>query len=206
MSKTKKMTFNMVASKAKKQEPVALTLEWMDGKTIYVQPRLTLDEAMSFVDNVAGSCFDSTTGEYTPEILEFVTYINTLVCYAGFDAPTDLKKAYRAVYETPIMKEVTECIDGEQYMELIDAIEEKLKYMVNASVATAGKQVSDAVVKLNSIIEEGNAAMDHMQSPEFTQAMQRMAEIGGMNNPTADSGRIVDMITKAPVMRVVDDE
>lgn len=208
MSKTKKMTFNMVAAKMPKPETIDIAIDWMDNATISVQKYLSVEEAVSFVNETVASCFDVETGNYSPEMLDFVVKVNTLVCYAGFDAPKDLKKAYRVVYETNLVRLVLAEIDNVQYGMLLNTIEAKLKYMVDASIAAASKQINDAMTELNHIMENGTSAMEVMQSPEFSEMMQRMSNLANIDSKPAELSdtNVVDMYAHAPKIRVLDHE
>ena len=183
----------MLAAKHAASELAEIKIAWMDDMIIHVKRVLSLDEAIGFVNQVVASVFDADTGDYTSEALAFATKVNVLTCYAGFEQPKDLKKAYRLIAESDIMSLVYAVIDKVQYQELLSAIEEKLGYMKQMAVSTAARKIDELIHKIEEVMSNGSELVEEMQSPQFIDMVKRVEAIQHTNNNTQDESFDVSM-------------
>lgn len=149
-----KKTTNKVSVRAfekvvKEVENKETTFEW-NGLEITVKRTISFQDILNFVNSVAESCFDSTTGKYMPEVKLFMIKLFTLSYYTNIAMPQNLEEKYRFVYHTDIFEAVKECIDKRQFCELCDAIEEKLDYMASSRIGEIEKQI----IGLSDVIED----------------------------------------------------
>lgn len=165
MSKSKKLTFNMLYNSAD-VKPVINTVT-VNNIEVPVKSYIGLVDMIKFVREVRDSCFEDETMEYLPEAKDFAIRINTLVYYAGVAVPTDTSKAYDLLYGTDIYNMVFEHIDDHQYYQIMcsidDAIEHK-RELIRESHASEGREI---LGKINELIDSTDDAVDKMNSDEF---------------------------------------
>ena len=197
MSKTKKITFNMLSAKIEKNKAVQLQVDWFGDGQIDVRHTLDMEEAMSFVQEVALSCFDTEKAEYMPEIFDFAAKVNMLVCYAGFDAPKDIKKAYRVVYDTDICDRVLGVINQGQFNILLSAAREKIMHMKDAAISTAAYRVNELTNKMNEVMQNSDEMFAKLGDTDFANMIGRLESLSGMESVGRGSSPIVNFRTKS---------
>lgn len=114
--------------------------EW-NGISIVVNRTLPMETMLEFVDYVVKTCF-SDDGEYLPEVKDFAIKSCLLEMYANFDLPTDLATRYAVIYNSDIVDAVLNRIEGRQFGEIINAIEQKIANLAQANVQMVYAQMN----------------------------------------------------------------
>lgn len=114
--------------------------EW-NGMSIVVNRTLPMETMLEFVDYVVKTCF-SDDGEYLPEVKDFAIKSCLLEMYANFDLPTDLATRYAVIYNSDIVDAVLNRIEGRQFGEIINAIEQKIANLAQANVQMVYAQMN----------------------------------------------------------------
>ena len=182
MSKTKKLTFNMVAGHIDKAEDSVIQL--FDDINIQVKHTLGVKEAMAFVHNIADSCYDLDKGEYTPEVFDIALRINVLMSYAGFEQQKDIGKAYDVVYNTDVFEKVLNVINPVQYSILVDAANERVKYARDILSSSAAAKIDMLIEKLDDVKQDNMNVIDQINSESFKEMVDKLSALGRGDNTT----------------------
>lgn len=127
--------------------------EWR-GLTLSINKTLPLKDALSIIEDVVASVFDSGTGEYRPEVADFALRIRVLEKYAGFTLPSSIEAKYDLVYKTDAVAFVIERINQEQYRDIVNAINEKKKYLSETNIQALKKKSEEFVSLLEGFTEQ----------------------------------------------------
>lgn len=127
--------------------------EWR-GLTLSINKTLPLKDALSIIEDVVASVFDSVTGEYRPEVADFALRIRVLEKYAGFTLPSSIEAKYDLVYKTDAVAFVIERINQEQYRDIVNAINEKKKYLSETNIQALKKKSEEFVSLLEGFTEQ----------------------------------------------------
>ena len=176
MSKTKKMTFNMIAAKLNDGSRVT---EVRIGDDIVLDVRYALDlkQALGLVADVVSACIDQASGEYTPEAFDLSLRVAIFSRYAGVEMPKDLNKAYQAVYNPEVYNPVLAQIDHNQLALLADAAKQRILFMRDMLVSTAAGRMNDMIAKMENVMKDGEKVVDAVSSGEFIEAMSQLREL-----------------------------
>ena len=194
--KSKKLTFNMIASKIDHaEEPETIT---MDDMTIEVKKRLDMKHALQFVQDIVSTCFDEEEATYIPEIFDAAIRIGTLMHYAGFDVPKDAGKAFAVVYETDLFDRILTIIDKKQFEELITGAKRKMAFKRDLLVSTAAQKVLELISKMEDVVGKGAKVMESVNAEEFSSTMKDIA--AKLNAQIADANTQDNQETNVIVM------
>lgn len=190
MSKTKKMTFNMIAAAMTKNEPMKLEPFGLPGIELQVKHILSMKEAMAFVKDIVLSCIDMDEMEYTPEAFDFAVRVGILNKYAGIDMPKSLDKAYEVVYDTDLLLEIEGMIDTDQKNSLVAAAEARIAYMRDMQVALAGDKMQKLFNRMDEMMNEGTEILNRAGEIDVAK-LEKMADML-QNRDTAENAGSVD--------------
>ena len=196
MSKTKKVTFNMLAVGLPKIEKQILQHGEFE---IEVTPTLSIKKMLEFVDEVVGTCVDIDNGTYLPEVYELALNVAMLHHYAGFEKAKDIEKAYRVVRETDICERVFEMIDQKQYHAMVVAIDERISFALQVMSVASGSNVAKLISKMDDVISSSTDAFSVFNSDEMQNTLneiarlQAVAEADGPRWPSVVQPQIVEV-------------
>lgn len=181
MSKTKKITFNMVSSDIAKSDTVEIVFNGVNKEFVIQAKRiLEFKDAVNFVRDVADSCFDNETDSYNPEAYDFALKTNALIYYGGFTMPTDFAKAYKVVYETDLFERVFEsAIDRRQWDTLTSAIQNRIDFYKNSLIMSQASKVGDLISRMDQMLSDSNKAIAEISSPAFKDKIDDMVQVLG---------------------------
>ena len=178
MSKTKKLTFNMIAAAANVESAmVSIEVPGVPGLTFEVKPMLSLKDSIGFVSDVVDSCVDMETGQYTPEVFDFAVRVNILSRYAGVDAPKDLNKAYKVVYETKVVETIMSAINSEQFALLVDSAKAKMEHMASFLITSTTSKVNELVSKMDDVMKTNADVVGNINSESFKDLLASMTKL-----------------------------
>lgn len=161
---------------------VVVPLSGTDGVDITIRRRLPLKDMMQFVENVVSSCIDAETATYTPEIKEFVIRSEILTTYANFNLPTNAEKQYELVYGTNAFEQVMEHIDRNQFYEIEEAIDVRIKHEVRVLETSVATKANEMMVCLSDAIEQVNSMFSDISSDDFNRVVKNLSEMNGVTN------------------------
>lgn len=176
-SKTKKLTFNMIAAEIQPEEPVMITVRGFEDQPIAVQKTLSFKQALSFIKNTTAMVVDAEMGEYMPEIFDFALKLNVIMSYADIPVPKDLEKAYKVVYESNLYDSVMDVINSEQYYILEDAVSDRVQYLRDTLVSGAAIQVNAMIKKMEDMMGDSLKTLNEFNSDSFLNALNSMQNV-----------------------------
>lgn len=189
MSKTRKVTFNMLAANMPDTGAFGTTVVKVnDDIELTVTRMLDMEHSVAFVNEIVNSCIDPMTGNYNPEVFEFVMRVTTLMFYAGIQQPNDVDKAYNVVFNTDIYNTIMGHIDVPAYADLIDAAKKRIEYMRDIYVAERASIAHTLLERIDKMIGDSDALMDELNGEEFKAALENMVHVlnGGENTAVAE--------------------
>lgn len=176
-SKTKKLTFNMLAAEIQPNEPAMITVRGFEDQPIAVQKTLSLQQALAFIKNTVSMVVDTETGEYMPEVCDFALKLNVILSYADIAIPKDLEKAYKVVYESNLYDSVMDVINSEQYYILEDAVSDRVQYLRDMLVSGAAIQVNEMIKKMEDTMGDSLKTLNEFNSDSFLNALNSMQNV-----------------------------
>lgn len=174
--KTKKITFNMIASKLDTQEQVEVRVDGVDELSVMVSPTISLRESLIFVADIVESCISDEEG-YMPELFDFAMRIATLTHYANLPTPKDSAKAYRVVYETGIYDDVMDHVNADQYAALVCAAQEKIDAALQMQISAASAKVEELVSKMDEVLTGGMEAAAKLSSIDIDKQVDHLLKM-----------------------------
>ena len=171
------------------ENEVVTHVDGFDDIDVTVKHTLPLVSMLEFVEEVVSACIDMDTGEYIPEAKRFAIRKCVLTYYANFTMPDDAEKQYELVYRTDAYHSVMCCIDKNQYMDILEAIDERIKHNVAIMQNGLIGKVSEIVHKVASLTEQSEAAFAGIDANDFNALFSAMAKMGSI-----DEGKLVDAV------------
>lgn len=189
MSKSKKITFNMINAMLPEIEEHEVVIDKDSGMTISVKSMLGFGEAMNFVRSIAAASFDG-DGMYMPEVFDFVVAINAMMYYAGFDEPKDFEKAYHVLMCSNVYNMIMERVNKGQFNALVDAaralINHRCQEMIQANVIKMNELISE----VERMAAESSEAAEVINSGDFQKTVESLiAGITAQNNDKAQEAQ-----------------
>ncbi len=171
------------------------TYEW-NGLEIEIKKNISMEEMFAFVNLAVSNCFNEETGEYRPEVKDFLIRCATLEFYAGIALPEDVKDKFDIVYASNLFGFVLERINLQQFYAITEAIDKKVDNMVQANIVTLNKQMYEVIKALESFSEQFAGMFDNIDMS----AVANMAE--ALSNGF-DEEKLVKAITRHRASRAI---
>lgn len=150
MTKPKKISVNAIEKVMKETHVPSVTAEW-NGLEVFIANTIPLNAMMQFVQDVYGGCFMVDTGEYAPEVKDFLIRSSVIEMYTNISLPSNISKRYDILYRTDIYSFVLSYINGDQIDHMFDAIDRRIECAVNANVSGITRQVSSLYSSLEDL-------------------------------------------------------
>mgnify|MGYP001137907704 CR=1 FL=1 len=147
--KNKKISVNELERYFKETSKRVTTQDWQ-SKELVIKNYLSLKEMLQFVDSVVKSCF-SEDGEYLPEIKEFAINKSMIEIYSNFRLPDDVNLCYDILYGTDIVNTVYEVVGGNQFDEIVTAIDTKIANILKTKESLISKQFNELYNSMSNI-------------------------------------------------------
>lgn len=160
------------------------TIEW-NGIDITIKHTLSFKDVLTFVDNVANSCF-ATDSRYLPEVKVFAIKCCVLEMYANFTLPSNIEHKYDLVYNTNAFDTVIENINIKQLNEIVDAISDKVENMAKANIETINKQMSEIYTAFDGLQKQIGTVFSGLNSEEVINF------IGAVTDGKLDENKLVE--------------
>lgn len=183
--KIKKVTINAFEKVMKETYIPVSEIDW-HGVEVTLQNTLSLEDMLSFIENVVRSCFGEGSGEYEPGAKDFAIRTMVLEKYANFSMPLSLDLQYDLLYRTDAFEVVLSYINAEQFRVIIDAIDEKIEYMKQANISSFKKQMNAFTETLESFEKQ----MEQFSAEDVSNL------IGALSDSKIDEGKLVEAYIK----------
>ena len=125
-------------------------VEW-HGIEMTIKRLLSLEEMLTFVNDVVSSCFEEKTGEYIPEIKDFAIRCSIMESYAGFVLPSDLSEKYSMIYNSDIVSFIVKHIDKNQFESILSSIDDKIEHQAQNNIEAINKQMNELIAGFSTI-------------------------------------------------------
>lgn len=173
--KSKKISITAFDKIMREENTPIEIIEW-HGIDVTIRKTLSLKDALTFVDTVSKSCFDSETGAYMPEVKVFAMKCCILEMYANFSLPANVEHKYDLVYNTDAVDTVLKHINMRQLNELTDAISEKVDNMAQANIENINKQMNDVYNAFNELQNHFGQILSGVNAEDVSKLVQSIAE------------------------------
>lgn len=148
----------------KKNEIVKVPFEEGSDTNIEIIPTLPLDDMIEFVEVVVESCIDSESGDYTPQVFDFVVKREILTKYANFNMPQNVAKQYEFIYCSNVIDTVLMHINQLQFREIVTSIEKKIKFMLDNVNITAAHDLATLTNQMTALIQQSDSMIKSVSS------------------------------------------
>lgn len=160
------------------------TVEW-NGIEVTIKPTLSLQEMLTFANNVTKSCFDSVTGAYLPEVKDFAVRCNVMDTYANFTLPENMDHKYILAMCSGAVEMVLEHINMSQFNELMDAINDKVDNQAEANIQVMTMKFDEVVSAFENLQDKVSAMFDNITPDDMKKLTEAIA-----NNNFTDEGLV----------------
>lgn len=120
-----------------------------NGNGIDIKRTVGFADASRFVEMVADMCFND-AGEYLPQVYSVAVSYALLSVFTSVDDPTNITALYDAIYRSDLIVKIKEYIDESQLKSLLDAVDEKIEYKIQANISAAQKHATEIMSKLDA--------------------------------------------------------
>lgn len=162
--------------------------EW-HGIELTIKRGLCLKDMMQFVNDVTNMCFDE-NGNYMPEIRDFAMRCSLLEMYVNLTLPKNVEDKYQIVYAFDGYKMIMGEIDKSQFDAMVNAIGEKIQYVVDANIET----IKSKVVEMFSSLSELEGKFKSMFDGVDADTINKLA--GAISGSRLDEEKLVQAYMK----------
>ena len=145
--------------------PIEKIIDW-NGITIHVKSRLTINEIVSFAHRAVELCFTD-THDYLPEVLRFAVGLETINFYTDLELPESIDDKYTLITQTDLIECIIDCVDKEQYEEIVTATDEKLNYRADSAIAESRKEVEEIYSAAKTLFDKISEAFSGLDPDDF---------------------------------------
>lgn len=164
-----------------KDNVVFIPLDGVEDVDIEVTKTISLQSMIEFVENVAESCVDMDSGEYTPQVRDFAIKRELLTKYANFTMPNNIEKQYEFIYGSNVVDVVLQNINQLQFQEIVSSIDRKVKFMLDCVTSISASNTVKLLNKLDSIAEQNTAMFDSLQGEDIASVFSNINAIANMD-------------------------
>ena len=164
-----------------KDNVVFIPLDGVEDINIEITKSISLQNMIEFVENVAESCVDMESGEYTPQVRDFAIKRELLTKYANFTMPNNIEKQYEFIYGSNVVDVVLQNINQLQFQEIVSSIDRKVKFMLDCVTSISASNTVKLLNKLDSIAEQNTAMFDSLQGEDIASVFSNINAIANMD-------------------------
>lgn len=170
-------------------EDVITEVEW-NGMTLRIRRNIDMRDMLEFVRDVVESCFVKDTGEYLPEIRDFMTCCEILERYANFELPDDIESRYTIIYKLNVMSTVIPHIDQCQLESITSAISKKIKHRAQSNIEALTKQMNEVTAGFLALEDNLSTIFMGVDGDTITKLAS------AISNGAFDESKIVDAFSR----------
>jgi len=175
MSKNaKKVSISQVDKIMKEYFELTTNVEWK-GIDITVTKSLSLADMLQFCNDVVKTCTNPDNGGYMPELKDFAIRMNVVEMYSNVKLPDNLEHKYYILINSGLVEAILEHVNTNQYFELVESINDKLKAIVDANTDAIEKQLNEVA----HAFEQMQANMETAMNGLDMSVLERLANTFG---------------------------
>lgn len=167
-----------------KDNIVVVPLDGVEDTNIDILKSISLQNMIEFVENVAESCVDMESGEYTPQVRDFAIKRELLTKYANFTMPNNIEKQYDFIYGSNVVDIVLQNINQLQFQEIISSIDRKIKFMLDCITSIAASNTVKLLDKLESVADQNLSMFDSLSGDDLAGVFKDISRIANMDEET----------------------
>lgn len=145
------------------------------GVEITVKPTISIAEMAAFVRDIVKKCFDEETGEYLPELKDFVIRRDTVVFYSNVTLPDSLDDQYSLLYGTTLFDTICANINAEHYNIIMEAIDDKIEARIYTNEVEFDRKIHSAVDSLSALIDSLGGIFNGINNTDIQNLMQAIS-------------------------------
>ena len=126
-------------------------------KNITVKKDVGIEDVFTVINSIVISCFNDETGEYTPEVEEFVRRCLIIETFTDFIMPKDMNDRFHLVFGTELYKSIIDSIPDSIIEMINSSVAKKIDYLIQCNIETVNTKISDA---MNKVDEMENSVQD----------------------------------------------
>lgn len=152
-STSKKISVNAFekAYKEAATHEASTTIEW-GGLEVVVRHTLELVEMLKYVEEVASGCFVGDDSKYVPEIRGFLNSAAIINYYTNITLPESASRQYEMLCNShSLINKICEVINREQYINIQEAIDNRLNNYNSVATSIALHQLETINVAIESL-------------------------------------------------------
>ena len=177
MAKTKKISINALDKIMKENYTPTETFDWY-GVEVAVKKTLSFKEVLEFVDSVTKSCFSSEDGAYIPEVKDFAVKTCILEKYANFTLPNNVEHKYELIYQTNAIEEVLHRVNGQQFNEIMCAVNDKINHLAQANIEAVNRQMTELYTAFDNLQKQLEGMFSGVNPEDFTKLLGAFGDGG----------------------------
>ena len=159
---------------------------------VQIKRFLSLAEVQEMVNTVVEVCVDTETGEYIPEVKDFLIRLETVSLYSNVTLPNDVEKQYVLLYSTHAFDAILDNIDTTQFKIILDAIDEKIKFNLSTINSTLTSKFNELSSEMKSYMENTSKLFSETNPNDISKLISNLTSINEM-----DEGKVVKAVFDA---------
>lgn len=152
---SKKTIANKILSRLNSPRTTTVTLrgELLDGLSVNIKHTLSFEEAMALIAELIDNSIDEQNGIYAPESFEIVKALSIMKYYASIPTPKSPHQAYRLVYETDLLEQLTPHINQKQLVHLISAAEKQIEFHIQKMLSSIEVEAQGLLERVEEVVQ-----------------------------------------------------
>ena len=159
-----------------------------NGIEIKVKKFLNIFEMKVLYDGILSRCFSTEDGSFQPEYRDFAERATTIVVHSDIQLPEAVSDQYDLVFKTDLYYCVADHIDMMQQSAVLDAVDEKVKEIIEYRANEALKNAEAAIEAVNNLVDSLDNLFDGISPEEISGLVKAISENG------IDEKAIVDAV------------
>ncbi len=159
-----------------------------NGIPVKIKKHLSLADTMSFTAAVVDMCFNEDTGEYRPEIKDFLIRSAIVEYYTNLTLPSDIKERYEMVHSCDIVSFVFSKIEKNHFNAMLDAIDKRIANRAQSNIEALTMQMNQLISGFEQMEKGMSGLFGGVDSDTINQLASAIA------NGTFDESKIVDAV------------
>lgn len=144
---------------------------------VQIKRFLSLSEVQEMVNTVVEVCVDTETGEYIPEVKDFLIRLETVILYSNITLPNDVEKQYVLLYSTYAFNTILDNIDTTQFKIILDAIDEKIKFNLSTINSTLTSKFNELSNEMKSYMENTSKLFSETNPSDISKLVSNLSSI-----------------------------
>ena len=175
MAKTKKISINTFDKIVAENYTPTENLQW-HGVELAIKKTLTLKEVMTFVNTVVKGCFTTDDASYIPEVKDFFIKCCIVDMYTNLSLPDNSEHKYNLIYCSDIIESVLPHVNGQQFNEMCQAINDKLDNLAQANIEMVHRQMNDLYTAFDNLQKQFSGVFEGINADDVSKLVNAITD------------------------------